>query len=150
MGILNGLAADAYGAGVAIGAGLADGMRSQIGNVASAAQDLANAVNENLPHSDAKRGPLQHLSDSGRSVPRTLASGMLEGLGRLAAAARTVAGAAASFGTPPLLSSAGAQPGGSSVSYGPVNVTVHATVANDVDINRLAYQIAEITKWRRR
>jgi len=81
--ILNQLVSDAYDAGVAFGEQVAEGIYDSIGAAVAAAQALANAVNAVLPHSDAEEGPLSHLTASGRSIPETLAKGMLAGAGVL-------------------------------------------------------------------
>jgi hypothetical protein len=89
--IFDDLKTDAYNAGQAIGNNIAQGIRDSIPAAVAAAQALADAVNAVLPHSDAKEGPLSHLTDSGRAVPVTLARGMASGESLLAAASRRLA-----------------------------------------------------------
>lgn len=51
-----------------------------------ATSKLLRAVDDNLPHSDARRGPLSELTASGRAIPGTLAEGVLQEADMLTAA----------------------------------------------------------------
>ena len=76
-----------YLAGRAIPETLAEGVE-QGGPALGAALDstLQREVDDRLPHSDARRGPLARLTASGRALPETLAAGVVQGAGALQAA----------------------------------------------------------------
>ena len=135
----------AYAAGLAFGQTLADGIRDSIGEAVAAAEELAQAVSDVLPSSDAKRGPLSHLTAQGQALPETLVKGMLRGVGMLTTAAQTLAGAALpsfDYG----VAGASAQDAGGHIT---VNLNV-ARVGDDVDVEVMAYRVAEVLQWRRR
>jgi len=155
---LNGLEKSARSAGEAIGQALADGLRSQVGEVRAAAEALADAVDSYLPGSDARVGPLSDLMASGRALPETLARGIDTGLGTLVRAAQEMAASVAMQGggmapMMPAMAAAGAAGRTDNASYGTqvtAPVTVYATVTNEVDVERLAHRIADVQEWRRR
>ena len=62
---------------------------------------LRREVDERLPHSDARRGPLAHLTTSGRSIPETLAVGVAQGAGALDAAVAAALPAPPAIAVPP-------------------------------------------------
>ncbi len=163
--IIYSLANDAYDAGKAVGQSVADGIYDSIGAAEDAAWALADAVAAILPGSDAERGPLSNLTARGKSLPGTLAAGMRSGEGSLLRTATSMmadlssllttsgsvgmqlAGAASGAG-------AGATAGGAAgkAAYQPPvsqQVTLNvARVGDDVDVERLAYRVAEVLKWR--
>jgi len=155
---LNSLEGSARSAGEAIGQALADGLRSQVGEVRAAAEALADAVDSYLPGSDARVGPLSDLMASGMALPETLARGIDAGLGTLVRAAQEMAAAVAMQGggmapMMPAMAGAGAAGRADNASYGTqvtAPVTVYATVTNEVDVERLAHRIADVQEWRRR
>jgi len=77
--VLDRLVGDGRDAGAGLGHAVADGIRSSIGDAVAAALELAQAVRDALPGSDAKVGPLSDLTASGRALPETLIKGMLAG-----------------------------------------------------------------------
>lgn len=151
---LNSLEGSARSAGVAIGQALASGLRSQVDEVRAAAQALADAIDSYLPGSDAEVGPLSDLMASGMALPETLARGIDAGRGALVRAAQDMAAAVSVQGlsAPPLaMAGVGAAGRTDNVAYGgSINVTVNATVASEVDVESLAYRIADVVEWRQR
>ncbi len=78
---------DSTAAGRAIPVTLAEGV-GQGGSKFTAEMEnmLQRGADEQLPHSDARRGPLAQLTASGRAIPETLATGVEQGAGVLTAA----------------------------------------------------------------
>ena len=75
------------GAGQAISDTLADGVPAGSQALGAATSEtLQTGVDDYLPHSDARRGPLSNLTASGRAIPITLAEGVLQEAGQLTAA----------------------------------------------------------------
>jgi len=88
--VLAGIVTDAYEAGRQFCLNLAAGIEAETEAVLAAARKLAEALAAILPHSNAKKGPLASLTASGRSIPRTLATGIRQGAGALTASLREV------------------------------------------------------------
>ena len=66
---------------------LAEGMPAGADALGAATEaTLQTGVGDYLPHSDARRGPLSHLTAAGRAIPITLAEGVLQEAGLLPAA----------------------------------------------------------------
>lgn len=82
-------------AGSALAGAVADGIKSKIGAAKRAAKRLASAIRGAMPGSDADWGPLSDITDSGASIPLTIAREVVTNLrpvkrasGELAEAAR--------------------------------------------------------------
>ena len=68
--------ADLSGVASSVGSTVAEGVEHGVGMARSAAESLAGAIDEYLPHSDAERGPLSDLTASGSAIAQTLADGI--------------------------------------------------------------------------
>jgi TP901 family phage tail tape measure protein len=124
--ILDGMVSDGASSGSAFGNAVADGIYDSIGAAVAAAEALAAAVDAVLPHSDAERGPLSHLTESGRSLPETLAAGVLSGAGAFTGAVeRTLGGL--SLGT------ANGDAGADGRSGQTINVTINNPVGEPAE-----------------
>lgn len=143
--ILGDLASDAYGSGRAVGQAVADGIYASIDAAVAAAEALAQAVSDVLPSSDAKRGPLDHLMAQGRALPETLAKGIATGQ-------RLLEGATWRLVEPlPELVMAGSRGNGQAAGGGQVTLNMNiARVGDDVDVEVMAYRVAEVLQWRSR
>jgi len=86
-----------FSSGKKIIQGLINGVSSMIGAVGNTISSVVSTIKSYLPFSPAKQGPLAGAGDpanSGRSIVRNLAKGMLAGRGDITSAAAQVAGAA--------------------------------------------------------
>lgn len=83
FGILDGLTGGVFSRGAAFVQRFADGVMSALSAAIDRARQLAQALRDLLPGSDAKTGPLSDLAASGSALPATLA----EGIGRGASSA---------------------------------------------------------------
>lgn len=73
---LGGIANSAFQWGANIVQNIAAGIQNSIGAVISAAQNVANAIANFLPHSPAKEGPLSKLDEFGPALVHGIASGV--------------------------------------------------------------------------
>ena len=97
-----------------------DGFLAVKDELIGAVSGVLDEVNEFLPFSDAKRGPFSHLTESGRAIMETLASG-LRSAGNL-----PLADALLPVGPVPAAVGAGAGGGMTfTLSIGELNVTAH-------------------------
>jgi hypothetical protein len=141
--ILTILVQDGYDAGVAFAGSVAQGIKDEIEAAVEAARELAAAVDAVLPHSDAREGPLSHLTDSGRSIPATLAQGMLAGAGELV---RAMGGMLAT----PTLAGPGPRAAGAAASAAPaaagqaINVTINNPVGETAE-NSIVRQLRNLS-----
>ena len=113
-------------AGLGFMKALIKGILSGAGELVGAVKGFLEAVDRNLAHSDAKEGPLSRLTQSGRSIPATLALGVRSGTPLLSAATERMA---RDVMTPDVVrdvvaAPAGRSSGGHGLSVGSVNVTV--------------------------
>lgn len=81
-------------AGVGFAEAFTSSLRNNKGSIVDVIKSLVQEIDEYLPHSDARRGPLSRLSHSGRAIPRTLAENMRRELAPLRSAAGMVAASA--------------------------------------------------------
>lgn len=63
-------------AGASLVSGFTEGIRSKIGEATAAAANMAESVAKYLPHSDAERGALSTLSQTGRAFVNTFLQGI--------------------------------------------------------------------------
>ena len=68
--------AELFGSGAAIPATVAEGIRAAEKLVQEAMLEMYGEADKTNPHSDAKIGPFSRLTQSGRSLPRTIAKGI--------------------------------------------------------------------------
>jgi TP901 family phage tail tape measure protein len=146
-----------WNAGASVIRGLISGLESQFGALESTASSIASTIKNFLPFSPARKGPLSGAGDpsnSGRSIARLLASGMLAGASYVTAAAHHLAGSAAIGGTTgqgtggtlalPAAGGTPAGPGGITV-----NVSVYGnTIMNDRDVETLANKVGTVVAAR--
>lgn len=76
---LRGFGAQMLAAGAALWAAFVAGVRSKLDDAKQAVLGGLRQIENLLPHSDAKEGPLSHLSASGEAIPATLAAGVKKG-----------------------------------------------------------------------
>jgi TP901 family phage tail tape measure protein len=126
--LLNSYGVSYAAAGKALGDAFADGLRKSIANAEKAAQELAAAVSQYLPHSPAEKGPL--------SRPIGWGNYLMTGLSGPAAAA--AAALASGLSAPSYGGSAGRR-GGVVIESGAVQV--NGFVGNET---QLAYQIRDM------
>lgn len=85
---------DAFRSGRSIVQSLIDGLRSKLTSLRSWVNRVAGMVRDHLPGSDARRGPLSDLSQTGPALVDTFTEGMQSRTGQLSAASGRVATAA--------------------------------------------------------
>lgn len=140
-----------WSAGASILKGLISGIESQFSSLVSTASNIAGTIKSFLPFSPAKRGPLAGSGspeNSGQSIAKNMAKGMLSGAGYVTAAAHHLAGSVALGGTTGSPLGAGIGPGGyggaGGSGGGDVNITIDlrgATVMSDRDIDLLVNKL---------
>jgi hypothetical protein len=149
---------------VALGDQVAAGIYDSIGAAVAAAEALAQAVADVLPSSDAKEGPLDHITAQGRALPEVFARGILANIGAAVGAASRMAGQVAGMLAPGTgMQLAGAVAGGGIATVGrgqgtggreqaaPINLYLNiAKVGDEVDVESMAYRVAEVLQWRGR
>lgn len=142
-----------WSAGASIIRGLINGLLSQLGALENTASSIVNTIKNFLPFSPAKKGPLSGSGDpsnSGRSIARNLAMGMLSGASYVTAAAHHLAGSAAigpggTAGGGLALSGSGG--GGYGGGGGAVNVNLYVTgntVMTERDLDLLVGKIGPV------
>jgi TP901 family phage tail tape measure protein len=146
MGWIKDLPSLLFGSGAHAIESLADGIMSAAGGALHSAMSfVANTVKSFLPFSPAKQGPLSGAGDpsnSGKSIAKLLAKGMVGGVGDVTAASHLLASSAAlgeaGHGGGLALTAGGGYGGGA--GSGGVNITVDlrgASIMSDSDINKL-------------
>lgn len=78
--------------------GLINGITSKMRALRDTASGVADTVRSYLPGSDAEQGPLSDLTDAGKALPETMATGMRQNRGALESAGSRVASSAAPGG----------------------------------------------------
>lgn len=102
------ISTDFKAAGEGLVEDFAQGIRNKIDKVTGAAQAVADAVDRNMPSSDAKEGPLSNISKYGPAFVDEVASGLTGNLRQLERAADAVAGTMLPDVDPSALANAGA------------------------------------------
>jgi hypothetical protein len=144
------LASEGLKAGTGFVQALIDGINQKVKDLLATVTDVAAKVRKKLPFSDAQEGPLSTLTESGRSIPETIARGMLEGASALSSVADSVfAGAALTSGV------AGGTPAGvgGGTTIGDIVVSINTpAISSNVDVDNLARKVSEtiVTQLRRK
>lgn len=133
---LGNLASRALQAGKGMVQGLIDGINDKIGEVKSAASNVASAISDRLPGSDAETGPLSHLTDQAKSLSTTLAENMSGNIRPVAQASEEVARAA--MPAPDMPTSMPAASSG-----GNTNVKVNVRIEGDADEDDVRQGVSE-------